>query len=161
MDVQCPPIRSNHNSVARCLILLELEDLRGDAALADELDLHRVARVDVPLRHRHEHVLHDGHRLLGRDALLRVVSVLVAQLQHIDRQAGRPTDTDTDTHTDTDIQTRTTHDGTGCEINRTARCSHRTSPSTPPLTLPLTLPQSLTRLSSSGMMNFCPEPMAP
>jgi hypothetical protein len=70
-------------SVSVCLVLLELEDLCGDAALADDLDLHGVPRVDVALRDGHEHVLHDGHRLLGRQAMPGVVPVLVAQLRHV------------------------------------------------------------------------------
>ena len=48
------------------LIVLQLEGLGGDAFLPDHLDLDAVSGVDVSLRNRHKHILHDRHRLLYR-----------------------------------------------------------------------------------------------
>lgn len=76
-------VRSSNLHAVHCsyLVVLEGEYFRGNASLSDDLDLDAVSSVDVALGGDHEDVLHDGHHLLGRELLLLVQPVLVANLQ--------------------------------------------------------------------------------
>lgn len=67
-----------HYSAWKKSISLQREDFCLNAVFGDELDLHAIAGVDVPLGGDDEDVLHDAHHFVRGERLLLVLSVLVA-----------------------------------------------------------------------------------